>query len=96
MQKYRGKVKWFSDQKGFGFLARDGVKEDLDKGHGVFVHYDAIESIDGISRKTLLKDQLVEFYVVQAEKGLKALHVKYLGDTIPSVGSEIKDERQPA
>jgi CspA family cold shock protein len=77
MQKYTGKVKWFNSDKGFGFLARDGHPEDLAPKCGVFVHYDAIERVDGLDKKLLVKDQLVEFFVVSSEKGLKALHVQF-------------------
>lgn len=78
MKKYRGKVKWFSDEKGYGFLARDNVVEDLGEKKGVFVHYDAIATMEGITRRTLVKDQIVDFFVVTSEKGMKALQVTYV------------------
>lgn len=80
MQKYRGKVKWFNDEKGFGFLVRDGKPEDLEESKGVFVHYNAIEGMEGIKRKTLVKDQIVDFFAVKAEKGLKAVNVTFVKD----------------
>jgi len=78
MQKCTGKVKWFNTEKGFGFLARDGHPEDMEPKKGVFVHYDAIERVDGLDKKTLVKDQIVEFFAVTSEKGLKALRVKFV------------------
>lgn len=61
----RGKVKWFSDKKGYGFIAKDD-------GGDVFVHHTAIQ---GSGFKTLAEGQDVEFEVVQGEKGLQARNV---------------------
>jgi len=63
----RGKVKWFDDRKGFGFIAKDDGSGD------VFVHFSGIE---GIGRKSLKEEDLVEFSVVESEKGPKAVDVK--------------------
>ena len=63
-----GKVKWFNDTKGFGFIQQDN-------GHDVFVHY---SSITGDGRKTLAEGQLVKFDVVEGEKGPKAANVTKL------------------
>ena len=60
-----GRVKWFSDQKGYGFLVTDD-------GQDVFVHYSNVEG-DGF--KTLDEDQEVEFDIVQGDKGLQAENV---------------------
>ena len=61
-----GKVKWFNDQKGFGFIApEDGSKE-------LFVHY---QDIQGDGFKTLAEGQEVSYEVVETEKGLKAVKV---------------------
>lgn len=61
----QGKVKWFNDSKGFGFISRDS-------GPDVFVHFSAIEG-DGF--RSLAEDQLVEFEVVQGQKGPQAQKV---------------------
>jgi CspA family cold shock protein len=58
----QGTVKWFNNEKGFGFIAVDG-------GQDVFVHYSAIQS-DGY--KSLDENQRVEFDVVQGPKGPQA------------------------
>ena len=63
--KERGKVKWFNDAKGFGFIARDN-------GPDVFVHFSAIES-DGF--RSLAENQEVEFEVVEGAKGPQAQNV---------------------
>ena len=62
MARERGKVKWFNNEKGFGFITRD-------KGDDVFVHFKAIRS-EGY--KSLSEGQIVEFTVTQGQKGLQA------------------------
>ncbi|MBI4249215.1 MAG: cold-shock protein [Elusimicrobia bacterium] len=65
----KGTVKWFNDQKGYGFITpEDGSKD-------VFVHHSAIIA-NGF--KTLAENQQVEFEVVQSDKGPKAADVKPL------------------
>jgi len=61
----RGKVKWFNDAKGYGFIEQTG-------GEDVFVHFSAI-TMDGF--KTLTEGQRVEFEVVQGPKGAQAANV---------------------
>jgi len=61
-----GRVKWFNNEKGYGFIDNEG-KEDI------FVHYSAI-SQDGY--KTLAEGQMVEFELIETPKGLQAINVK--------------------
>lgn len=65
---FRGKVKWFDEKKGYGFISKEG-------GGDVFVHYSAID-MPGF--KTLKEGQTVEFEVVQGPKGEQASKVKVL------------------
>jgi CspA family cold shock protein len=61
-----GKIKWFNDQKGFGFIADDAGGED------VFVHFSVVE-MDGF--KSLKEGQDVEYEAESSGKGLKATRV---------------------
>ena len=62
----KGKVKWFSDQKGFGFITpEDGSKD-------VFVHH---SSINGNGFRSLAENDLVEYEIEQSPKGLRAANV---------------------
>lgn len=65
----KGTVKWFNDQKGFGFLTPEDGSAD------VFVHHSAI-LMNGF--KTLAENQPVEFDVVQSDKGPRAANVRPL------------------
>jgi cold shock protein len=62
----QGTVKWFSNEKGYGFLARPD-------GDDVFVHFSAI---DGDGYKSLTEGQQVEFDIVDGPKGKQAAHVR--------------------
>ncbi len=64
----QGTVKWFSNEKGYGFIEREG-------GDDVFVHFSAIQS-EGY--RSLTEGQRVEFEVVQGQKGLQASNVQVL------------------
>jgi len=61
----KGTVKWFNEKKGYGFIERE-------VGDDVFVHFSAIQG-DGF--KTLSEGQMVEFEVIQGEKGPQAADV---------------------
>jgi CspA family cold shock protein len=63
-----GKVKWFNEKKGFGFIEQDGGKD-------LFVHYTAIT---GEGFKTLSEGQRVSFEVEETSKGPKAKNVQII------------------
>jgi len=61
----RGKVKWFNDQKGYGFIEQEG-------GEDVFVHFSAIQ---GSGFRSLSENDSVEFEIVEGPKGKQAANV---------------------
>jgi CspA family cold shock protein len=63
----RGTVKWFSDEKGFGFIAQEDGSGD------VFVHH---SGITGTGFKSLAEGQLVEFDLSEGQKGMQASNVR--------------------
>ncbi len=68
-QRITGRVKWFNEDKGYGFIARD------DGGDDVFLHFSAL-NMQGF--KTIADDTAVEFDVEQNERGLAATNVEIL------------------
>ena len=62
----KGTIKWFSDQKGYGFITPEGGKKD------VFVHFSALQ---GEGFKTLAEGQLVSFDITTGPKGEQAANV---------------------
>lgn len=74
MQRITGKVKWFNDSKGIGFIKR--VEES-----DVFVHYKSIQ-VEG--HKSLRKGQPVSFSLAETEFGVQAVDVKPEGEEIVS------------
>ncbi len=68
MERTTGRVKWFNNTKGYGFIGQDG-------GEDVFVHYSAIE---GDGYKSLQEGDQVEFELTQGQKGPQAEKVTKL------------------
>ena len=73
-----GKVKWFNNAKGYGFILADGRDEDL------FAHFSAIQ-MDGY--KTLKAGQAVQFEIIQGPKGLHAVIISAAG-AVPTKPNE--------
>jgi CspA family cold shock protein len=63
--KHKGKVKWFNESKGYGFIKQD-------EGPDVFVHY---SNITGKGFRTLKEDEVVEFELSDGAKGPQAINV---------------------
>lgn len=61
-----GKIKWFNNEKGYGFI-------ESNNGEDIFVHYSAIKQ-EGY--KSLSEGQIVEYELLETEKGLQAINVK--------------------
>lgn len=69
MLRITGKVKWFNESKGYGFIKQDS-------GRDIFVHYSEIQ---GEGYRTLAEGETVEFETRQGPKGLEATKVTRLG-----------------
>jgi CspA family cold shock protein len=85
-----GKVKWFNNAKGYGFIVEDGKTEDL------FAHYSAIQ-MDGY--KTLKAGQAVNFDIIQGPKGLHAVSICAAMGTVPAGTASttaLKEKKQTA
>ncbi|WP_195513195.1 cold-shock protein [Enterococcus sp. 1001283B150225_161107_E12] len=65
-----GMVKWFDNKKGYGFISYDETEE-------IFVHFTAIEE-EGF--KILEENQVVEFTVIEGNRGVQAAHVKKINE----------------
>jgi CspA family cold shock protein len=68
-----GKVKWFNDQKGFGFIASENTSKDI------FVHHTVIE---GEGFRTLQDGETVEYEAEDGPKGMKALRVRRVSSAV--------------
>ena len=64
----RGKVKWFNNEKGYGFIEYEGLVDE-----DIFVHYSSIEQ-EGY--KTLKEGEIVEFTLIETAKGNQAINVR--------------------
>tara|TARA_B100000959_G_scaffold220359_1_gene232870 strand:- start:190 stop:483 length:294 start_codon:yes stop_codon:yes gene_type:complete len=76
-----GSVKWFNNAKGYGFILDDEGGEDL------FVHYSAIQ-MDGY--KTLKAGEAVQFDTVEGPKGLHAVNIREVPDSVVRVSVELE------
>ena len=64
----RGRVKWFNNDKGYGFIEYDGLSNE-----DVFVHYSAI---DQEGYKSLKEGEIVDFTLIETAKGSQAINVR--------------------
>lgn len=80
-----GKVKWFNNAKGYGFILADGRDEDL------FAHYSAIQ-MDGY--KTLKAGQPVSFEILQGPKGLHAINIQPIGANAGNPPAQVAPSEQ--
>ena len=84
--KISGKVKWFNNAKGYGFIVEDGKSEDL------FAHFSAIK-MEGY--KTLKAGQPVEFLIIQGPKGLHAVEICAVFAATPGTIHDETHETKP-
>ena len=80
MDRATGTVKWFSQEKGFGFIQRED-------GPDVFVHFSSIQSR---GFRTLEQGEPVEFEILEETKGLKAQNVVRLAPPAPAEGEPVR------
>ena len=78
-----GKVKWFNNAKGYGFVVADGRDEDL------FAHYSAIQ-MEGY--RTLKAGQPVQFEIIQGPKGLHAVNIQSISEKKPEETKAVSRE----
>ncbi len=64
----KGIVKWFDDTKGYGFIISD-------EGEEFFVHWKSIVTVSDKNKKFLVKDEQVEFDLMETDKGIQAINV---------------------
>ena len=81
-----GKVKWFNDSKGYGFIEQPD-------GEDVFVHFSAI-SMEGF--KTLAEGEEVDFEIRETDKGLQAANVQRGGSEAPAAEAPMIDPLTPS
>lgn len=84
MSRETGKVKWFSNEKGYGFIERDGLDD-------VFVHHSQIQ-MEGF--RTLDAGEMVEFELIAGEKGPKAQQVMRPMEVGAGIGNGAPRETQ--
>lgn len=82
-----GKVKWFNNAKGYGFIVADGRDEDL------FAHYSAIQ-MDGY--RTLKAGQPVHFEILQGPKGLHAVNIRSITSVEATAPASMAPQTQDA
>ena len=70
----RGRVKWFNNDKGYGFIDYDGVSNE-----DVFVHYSAI---DQEGYKSLKEGEIVDFTLIETAKGSQAINVREVNPAV--------------
>lgn len=71
--RQRGVVKWWSSEKGFGFITPDGLTPG--RGNDIFVHHSGITESRNGARKDLQEGERVEFEVEETDKGPSAINV---------------------